>query len=75
MQVSSIPPIMINLSWVARLSMSLITVFDSPNMLATSSIFLWVPCVETEQQRSRVRFKTQQPETHTHIVLEDKGIT
>lgn len=39
-QVSSMPPIMMNLSWVARLSISLITVFDSPNMLATSSIFL-----------------------------------
>ena len=48
-QVSSMPPIMMNLSWVARLSISLITVFDSPNMLATSSIFLWVPCVEPEQ--------------------------
>lgn len=48
-QVSSMPPIMMNLSWVARLSMSLITVLDSPNMLATSSIFLWVPCAEWKQ--------------------------
>lgn len=49
MQVNSMPPIMMNLSWVARLSISLITVLDSPNMLATSSIFLWVPCVESKQ--------------------------
>ncbi|TNN41176.1 hypothetical protein EYF80_048664 [Liparis tanakae] len=43
-QVASMPPTMISLSVVARLSMSLITVLDSPSMLATSSIFfvdLW----------------------------------
>lgn len=43
-QVNNIPPIMMNLSWVARLSMNLITVLERPNMLATSSIFLCVPC-------------------------------
>ena len=48
-QVNSMPPIMMNLSWVARLSISLITVFDSPSMLATSSIFLCVPCAEPKQ--------------------------
>lgn len=51
-QVNSMPPIMMNLSWVARFSISLITVFDKPSMLATSSIFLWVPCGETKQRRS-----------------------
>lgn len=54
-QVNSMPPIMMNLSCVARLSISLITVFDSPNILATSSIFLWVPCAEPKQQWSHVR--------------------
>lgn len=53
-QVSSMPPIMMNLSWVARLSISLITVLDSPNMLATSSIFLWVPCAEPKQSHTQV---------------------
>lgn len=53
-QVNSMPPIMMNLSWVARLSISLITVFDSPNMLATSSIFLWVTCVEPKQSHTHV---------------------
>lgn len=51
-QVNSMPPIMINLSWVARLSISLITVLDRPNMLATSSIFLCVPCVEPKQSHT-----------------------
>lgn len=46
-QVSNMPPIMMNLSCVARRSISRITVLDSPNMFATSSIFLWVPW-ETE---------------------------
>lgn len=50
-QVSSIPPIMMSLSWVARLSISLITVLDSPSMLATSSIFLWVPCTKPKGNR------------------------
>lgn len=45
---------MMSLSWVARLSISLITVLDSPSMLATSSIFLWVPCAEWKRYWSRV---------------------
>ena len=49
MHVSNMPPIIMNLSWVARLSISLITVLESPSMLATSSIFLWVPCVEQKR--------------------------
>lgn len=53
-QVSSMPPIMMNLSWVARLSMSLITVLDSPSMLATSSIFLWVPCAEWKHSHVKI---------------------
>lgn len=52
MHVSSIPPIMIHLSWVARLSMIRITVLDRPSMFATSSIFLWVPwCHKQMTQR------------------------
>lgn len=68
-QVSSMPPIMMNLSWVARLSISLITVFDSPNMLATSSIFLWVPCVEPKQSRVSSTGRG----LHVHIVLGKLG--
>lgn len=54
-QVSSMPPIMISLSWVARFSISRITVLDSPSMLATSSIFLWVPCARNQSQESDSR--------------------
>lgn len=47
------PPIMMSLSCVALRSMNLITVFESPSMLATSSIFLWVPCEEPEPQKKK----------------------
>lgn len=59
-QVSSMPPIMMNLSWVARLSISLITVLDSPSMLATSSIFLCVPCAQPKQSHSAVNSHDQE---------------
>lgn len=80
-QVRSMPPIMMNLSWVARLSISLITVLDSPNMLATSSIFLWVPCAEPKQSHTHVNSDDHMcwiqaiTAVHTRSVLENSGIT
>lgn len=68
--VSSIPPIMMNLSWPARLSISLITVLDSPNMLATSSIFLWVPCAQPRQSSHVLDWDiTTSKYTHKHNVF------
>lgn len=49
-QVKSIPPIMKYLSWKALFSISRITVFDKPSMLATSKIFLWVSWVTRRKE-------------------------
>lgn len=50
-QVASIPAIMMNLSCVARFSIKRMTVFDKPNMFATSNIFLWVPWKKREREK------------------------
>lgn len=58
-QVASIPAIMMNLSCVARFSIKRMTVFDKPNMFATSNIFLWVPYEKKEKKRDKVKDLTK----------------
>ena len=42
-QVKIMPPKRMILSWLARFSINLITVFDKPSVFAMSRIFLWAP--------------------------------